>query len=325
MPRPLPVCRPSPTIPAWKSTRCTAHRAFIRHGTPGPALERRREQRKTAARAWRTLPDAAAHGAVSLCDGVPALAGRSGPRSSPRRTGRERSRASPRGDGGFGYDPLFVVAGDDANGRATAARAEKPDRATAARPCAAWSRRSRRQAAVIDPRDVPLALYVHLPWCVRKCPYCDFNSHAVPGGRPAGACLSARLAAGSRVRGAGGAGPGDRFGFLRRRHAEPVFGELDRGAPAQGARTFSRVAANVEVTLEANPGTIERGRFTDYAAAGVNRVSLGAQSFDDRKLELLGRIHVVRRHRPRGGGSRGGGRRQFQSRPDVRVARADGG
>ena len=143
---------------------------------------------------------------------------------------------------------------------------------------------------MIDARSIPLALYVHLPWCVRKCPYCDFNSHAVP---------------------AGGMAEHAYVDALRRDldfACEPVAGReivsvfFGGGTPslfsAQGiasvlqhARGQLPFAADVEITLEANPGTVEHGRFADYAAAGVNRVSLGAQTFDETALVALGRIH----------------------------------
>ena len=137
---------------------------------------------------------------------------------------------------------------------------------------------------------IPLALYVHLPWCVRKCPYCDFNSHAVPAaGVPQDRYLAALLddlelasldAAGREVVSVFfGGGTPSLFG------ADSLARLLDR------ARTLLRFARDVEITLEANPGTIEHGRFADYASIGINRVSLGAQSFDDAMLQSLGRIH----------------------------------
>jgi oxygen-independent coproporphyrinogen-3 oxidase len=140
------------------------------------------------------------------------------------------------------------------------------------------------------PREVPLALYVHLPWCVRKCPYCDFNSHAVPSaGVPQAAYVDALL---------------DDLEFAAAdcagREICSVFfggGTPSLFAPESIRRVLTRAgellpfARHAEVTLEANPGAVERGRFADFAAAGVNRVSLGAQSFDDRSLALLGRIH----------------------------------
>ncbi len=137
----------------------------------------------------------------------------------------------------------------------------------------------------------PLALYVHLPWCVRKCPYCDFNSHVHKGALPEGEYVAALLAD-LEADAAGAAG----------RAVETVF--FGGGTPSLftperlaeflgGVRERVAVAADAEVTLEANPGTIEHGRFEGYRDAGINRVSLGAQSFGARQLELLGRIHVA--------------------------------
>ncbi len=143
---------------------------------------------------------------------------------------------------------------------------------------------------MIDARGIPLALYVHLPWCVRKCPYCDFNSHAVPAGGIAEEAYVAALRRDLDFVAPGVAG----------REIVSVFfggGTPSLFSPAAIARVLSHArallpfAVDAEITLEANPGTVEHGRFADYAAAGVNRVSLGAQSFDDAKLATLGRIH----------------------------------
>ena len=126
----------------------------------------------------------------------------------------------------------------------------------------------------------PLALYVHFPWCVRKCPYCDFNSYTLSGELPlAGylARLRADIAAQART--------------VQGRSIVSVF--LGGGTPSlfppraigevlEAVRQQLVLAEEAEVTLEANPGTIERGRFAEYRAAGVTRVSLGAQSFDAR-------------------------------------------
>jgi oxygen-independent coproporphyrinogen-3 oxidase len=134
-----------------------------------------------------------------------------------------------------------------------------------------------------------IAVYVHLPWCVRKCPYCDFNSHAAPASIPEDAYVTALLA--------------DLDGDLdlaRGRAVGSVF--LGGGTPslfsAAAIETLLRgiagrlpFAPRAEITMEANPGTIEHGRFEGYAAAGINRVSLGAQSFDAAALAVLGRIH----------------------------------
>ncbi|MBS0373591.1 MAG: radical SAM family heme chaperone HemW [Proteobacteria bacterium] len=135
----------------------------------------------------------------------------------------------------------------------------------------------------------PLGLYVHLPWCVRKCPYCDFNSHAAKGALPEAEYVAALLedlaadaplAAGRPVETVffGGGTPS-------------LFQPESIGAFLRGARERLPFAADAEITLEANPGTVEHGRFAGYREAGVNRISLGAQSFGARQLELLGRIH----------------------------------
>ena len=137
----------------------------------------------------------------------------------------------------------------------------------------------------------PLALYVHFPWCVRKCPYCDFNSYTLHGELEEGryvAALQRDLEAQAPE--------------MAGREVSSIF--LGGGTPSlfspraialllESARRHLTLAADLEVTLEANPGTIERGRFAEYRAAGVNRVSLGAQSFDDARLAALGRIHCA--------------------------------
>ncbi len=138
----------------------------------------------------------------------------------------------------------------------------------------------------------PLSLYVHLPWCVRKCPYCDFNSHAGKGALPFAGYVDALvrdlehdlpLVWGRTVHSVffGGGTPS-----LFPAH------EIDRFLQAASARL--RIAPDAEITLEANPGTAEHGRFDGYRAAGVNRVSFGIQSFDDGCLQRLGRIHDSR-------------------------------
>jgi oxygen-independent coproporphyrinogen-3 oxidase len=138
----------------------------------------------------------------------------------------------------------------------------------------------------------PLGLYVHLPWCVRKCPYCDFNSHVHRGALPEDAYVDALLVdldADLAVHLRGDA-----------RVVETVF--LGGGTPSlfrpeslarlfDGLRARLPFAPDAEITMEANPGTVEHGRFAGYAKAGVNRVSLGAQSFDAESLKALGRIH----------------------------------
>lgn len=136
---------------------------------------------------------------------------------------------------------------------------------------------------------LPLTLYVHMPWCVRKCPYCDFNSHSLKAGAPTGEYVDAL------IRDFEAELPG-----LCGRPIEAVFfggGTPSLFAPAEIARLLDAVrqrwpvAGDAEVTLEANPGTIERGRFSGYRDAGINRVSLGAQTFSCEGLARLGRIH----------------------------------
>jgi oxygen-independent coproporphyrinogen-3 oxidase len=135
----------------------------------------------------------------------------------------------------------------------------------------------------------PLALYVHFPWCVRKCPYCDFNSYTLSDKLPQERYLEA-LERDMQAQAAD----------VAERPVISVF--FGGGTPSlfspdaihrvlESARASFTLAADAEVTLEANPGTIERGRFEEYRAAGVNRVSLGAQSFDAARLKTLGRIH----------------------------------
>ncbi|HEX3847371.1 MAG TPA: radical SAM family heme chaperone HemW [Steroidobacteraceae bacterium] len=138
---------------------------------------------------------------------------------------------------------------------------------------------------------IPLGLYVHMPWCVRKCPYCDFNSHQLRSPTPDPSYIDALIrdfeAELPRCRGRridsvffGGGTPS----LFRPEEFDRLLGAL---------RDRAQLAADAEITLEANPGTIERGRFDGYREAGINRVSLGAQSFSAPALEALGRIHSV--------------------------------
>jgi putative oxygen-independent coproporphyrinogen III oxidase len=135
----------------------------------------------------------------------------------------------------------------------------------------------------------PLALYAHFPWCVQKCPYCDFNSYTLKETLPEDRYIEVLL----RDLDA-------QAGQVAGRPLVSIFlggGTPSLFSPAAIARLLEHARAQlgfvdgVEITLEANPGTIERGRFSEYRAAGITRVSLGAQSFDARQLALLGRIH----------------------------------
>jgi putative oxygen-independent coproporphyrinogen III oxidase len=136
----------------------------------------------------------------------------------------------------------------------------------------------------------PLAIYVHFPWCVQKCPYCDFNSHAL---RPSGLAEPQYIAALERdlawqARWVDGRSISSIF---LGGGTPSLFSPATIGQVLKSIRNHFAVQIDVEITLEANPGTVERGRFAGYAAAGVNRVSLGAQSFASKSLKTLGRIH----------------------------------
>ena len=141
-----------------------------------------------------------------------------------------------------------------------------------------------------SPAPTPsVAVYVHLPWCVRKCPYCDFNSHQLKSAAPDDSYIDALISDFEME-----------LPRLGGRRVDTVFfggGTPSLFQPEQFSRLLGALrqritfAADVEITLEANPGTIERGRFAGYRDAGINRVSLGAQTFAPHALEMLGRIH----------------------------------
>lgn len=140
--------------------------------------------------------------------------------------------------------------------------------------------------------NIPLSLYVHIPWCVQKCPYCDFNSHTLKGEVPERDYIDALL--------------DDlktdltRFEGVSGRALHSIF--IGGGTPSlmspeeisrllQGIEAQIPFAEHIEITMEANPGTVEADKFVAYRKAGVNRISIGVQSFDNQKLQRLGRIH----------------------------------
>ena len=152
---------------------------------------------------------------------------------------------------------------------------------------------------------IPLSLYVHIPWCVRKCPYCDFNSHALRGPVDQAAYVDALLCdLDHETR----RQPLGEIGSIFFGGGTPSLLEGQQVARLlEGVDRRLRLVDDIEITLEANPGTAEAARFADYRAAGVNRLSLGIQSLDDASLAALGRIYDAR-----------------EAREAVRLARAAG-
>lgn len=140
----------------------------------------------------------------------------------------------------------------------------------------------------LDPREIPLALYLHLPWCIRKCPYCDFNSHAadtIPETQYVAALLAdlehdLPLAAGRPLRSIfmGGGTPS-------------LFSGTAIDALLRGIAHRIPFAPDIEITLEANPGAVDEAHFAGYREAGVNRLSIGVQSMRQAQLTKLGRVH----------------------------------
>jgi len=138
-------------------------------------------------------------------------------------------------------------------------------------------------------KAIPLSLYIHVPWCVQKCPYCDFNSHTLKGGLPEQEYV-AHLLDDLRA---------DAY-LAQGRAISTIF--IGGGTPSllspvaierllKGVADIIPLVENAEITLEANPGTVETGRFEGFLDAGVNRISIGVQSFAEDKLQRLGRIH----------------------------------
>ena len=145
-------------------------------------------------------------------------------------------------------------------------------------------------ANLLSPADIPLGLYIHIPWCVKKCPYCDFNSHtlnnaSLPAEEYIAALVDNMLSYKSLISDRtistiffGGGTPS----LLSGQHIARILEQVHQ---------HYRVADQVEITLEANPGTVEQQKFIDFYQAGINRISIGVQSFQDHHLQALGRIH----------------------------------
>ena len=146
--------------------------------------------------------------------------------------------------------------------------------------------------SALDVRDIPLALYIHIPWCVKKCPYCDFNSHELP--------VDSQLSMYDEYVDALILDAASQQALTQGREISSVF--IGGGTPsllpiAQYQRLFNslreifRFASDIEVTMEANPGTLEHAPFAEYLKVGINRLSIGVQSFAAEQLTTLGRIH----------------------------------
>jgi putative oxygen-independent coproporphyrinogen III oxidase len=139
----------------------------------------------------------------------------------------------------------------------------------------------------------PLSLYIHIPWCIRKCPYCDFNSHAVKSNTPEDQYISTLLSDLSR----------DLLLYQIERPLSSIF--IGGGTPSLfspeslnrllcGVKQQIAFSEGMEITLEANPGTLESHKFAEYKSLGINRLSIGIQSFNDKFLKILGRVHSAR-------------------------------
>ena len=144
----------------------------------------------------------------------------------------------------------------------------------------------------VDVADIPLSLYIHIPWCVKKCPYCDFNSHELP--------MDSELSMYEEYVDALLLDAAMQQPLAQNRKIGSIF--IGGGTPSllpiaqyqrlfTGLRTCFEFAADIEVTMEANPGTLEHAPFAQYLEVGINRLSIGVQSFAADKLKVLGRIH----------------------------------
>lgn len=146
--------------------------------------------------------------------------------------------------------------------------------------------------SALDVRDIPLALYIHIPWCVKKCPYCDFNSHELP--------VDSQLSMYDEYVDALLLDAVSQHALTQGREVSSIF--IGGGTPSllpiaqyqrlfNGLREIFRFAGGIEVTMEANPGTLEHAPFAEYLKVGINRLSIGVQSFAAEQLTTLGRIH----------------------------------
>ncbi len=142
---------------------------------------------------------------------------------------------------------------------------------------------------ITSPSTIPLSLYIHIPWCVKKCPYCDFNSHTLRDKLPESTYLDhLKQELTQKLR------------LIQNRCLHSIF--IGGGTPSlisakgyeqllQHIQDHCNLAKDIEITLEANPGTVEQQRFYDYRQLGINRLSLGVQSLENKQLKKLGRIH----------------------------------
>ena len=151
---------------------------------------------------------------------------------------------------------------------------------------------NRENISMLNAREIPLALYIHIPWCVKKCPYCDFNSHELP--------IDSQLSMYDEYVDALLLDAAAQQPLTQGREISSIF--IGGGTPSllpiaqyqrlfNGLRKVFRFSDDIEVTMEANPGTLEHAPFAEYLKVGINRLSIGVQSFAAEQLTTLGRIH----------------------------------
>ena len=151
---------------------------------------------------------------------------------------------------------------------------------------------NRDNISMLNAREIPLALYIHIPWCVKKCPYCDFNSHELP--------IDSQLSMYDEYVDALLLDAAAQQPLTQGREISSIF--IGGGTPSllpidqyqrlfNGLRKVFRFSDDIEVTMEANPGTLEHAPFAEYLKVGINRLSIGVQSFSAEQLTTLGRIH----------------------------------